>query len=676
MPTPDNPFSKFGFQVKECYPFQVIRKCLWAIVFASSIALLTLFFTFPFHRLLFGLVCVVVGAATLRSASLGLFVFLLFTLPTLQIPALSGLPYFFGPEPPMLAFIAVVSLKNLLVPRPLEFGDIPAAFLILFVTAVCASAFLVWLSLWQFPGPWPILLTLDGIRQVFFWRWGNPLNFLRVGLLFLEGPVILFCVLSTFRQRPGQTVRAIISALFILATLLMAYSAAELLIRGKTLSLHPGFGPVFMDRNAYAAFWVAIVPLGLASTAQTRGRLRMALVLFTAAAAVFCLISLSVTGVFSLIVATFLYFLLATPKPTPLLIARRFIPALVIFLLVSPAIVWLVSMSPKLQQNLQARMGERIAFWLPAVTMAEEKPFLGLGPGEFYRLLPLYRERNDDLPASAFKQENAHNYYLQLGAEIGILGVLGFLGLNISLIFGSLQGLAEGASYDFPEPRSKISTDPGTSTNPNGHSVSEQLRTIRNNFPNGRSVLAGLLAALIGLLVFSVAQHPLLRLDFQIFFWTLAAVIAGSAPQKNSRARQKFKTAALLLVLLATLGQYAFNPLTDRTNFSYGLHADPSHPGSSNFRTESLVFRRITGNARETNFQIRSWQGTGNQKVRLYVNGSWNEEELSGRKWVPVPVVGRMGHSTDLGIQVIDSLPIGFADSWGAGVLLSEAPGP
>ena len=51
----------------------------------------------------------------------------------------------------------------------------------------------------------------------------------------------------------------------------MGYSAMELLLRGKSLSIYPGFGPVFMDRNAYAAFWILYLPVVMTLAFKTGG---------------------------------------------------------------------------------------------------------------------------------------------------------------------------------------------------------------------------------------------------------------------------------------------------------------------------------------------------------------------------------------------------------------------
>jgi O-antigen ligase len=65
---------------------------------------------------------------------------------------------------------------------------------------------------------------------------------------------------------------------------------------------------------------------------------------------------------------------------------------------------------------------ERVAHWQAATQMAEEHPWIGVGFGNYEVAYPSYRLI--DWPMAL---GHAHNYYLNLLAETGIVGLLGYL---------------------------------------------------------------------------------------------------------------------------------------------------------------------------------------------------------------------------------------------------------
>jgi O-antigen ligase len=76
---------------------------------------------------------------------------------------------------------------------------------------------------------------------------------------------------------------------------------------------------------------------------------------------------------------------------------------------------------------------ERSAHWAAAVKMVEERPYSGVGAGEFsdqYRThTPVWRFR--------ISQGHAHNAYLQLAAEVGLPGMFAYV-LMLAAIFGAM----------------------------------------------------------------------------------------------------------------------------------------------------------------------------------------------------------------------------------------------
>jgi O-antigen ligase len=72
---------------------------------------------------------------------------------------------------------------------------------------------------------------------------------------------------------------------------------------------------------------------------------------------------------------------------------------------------------------------ERLAHWQAAVNMATEHPYLGVGFGNYEVAYPSYRLLNWKFPLG-----HAHNYYLNVLAETGIIGLTAYVVLWLLLI--------------------------------------------------------------------------------------------------------------------------------------------------------------------------------------------------------------------------------------------------
>jgi O-antigen ligase len=75
---------------------------------------------------------------------------------------------------------------------------------------------------------------------------------------------------------------------------------------------------------------------------------------------------------------------------------------------------------------------ERMAHWQSAVEMWADHPWLGVGIGNYATAYPRYA-----LPLWPLPLGHAHNYYLNMGAEAGMLGLLSYL-----LLWGSALALS------------------------------------------------------------------------------------------------------------------------------------------------------------------------------------------------------------------------------------------
>lgn len=74
------------------------------------------------------------------------------------------------------------------------------------------------------------------------------------------------------------------------------------------------------------------------------------------------------------------------------------------------------------------------------IRMVEENPVFGLGPGTAYRELGLGDYLNpDDKRYTISGHENLHNYFVQVAAETGLLGLAGFLWIVLAALAGGFS---------------------------------------------------------------------------------------------------------------------------------------------------------------------------------------------------------------------------------------------
>ena len=100
--------------------------------------------------------------------------------------------------------------------------------------------------------------------------------------------------------------------------------------------------------------------------------------------------------------------------------------------------------------QLTRRLLLRAELWVNVAIMIAAKPFFGHGLGSYIETFPLYKEAHGDwLPwidlayeSYATESEAAHNEPLQLLAELGLVGLAGFVALVATILRGSAKRLA------------------------------------------------------------------------------------------------------------------------------------------------------------------------------------------------------------------------------------------
>jgi putative inorganic carbon (HCO3(-)) transporter len=85
---------------------------------------------------------------------------------------------------------------------------------------------------------------------------------------------------------------------------------------------------------------------------------------------------------------------------------------------------------------------ERMAHWQSALSMWTENPWLGVGIGNYEPVYPSYA-----LPLWPLPLGHAHNYYLNIAAETGVLGLAAYLFLWGTALLGAWRGVRRASGW-------------------------------------------------------------------------------------------------------------------------------------------------------------------------------------------------------------------------------------
>lgn len=224
------------------------------------------------------------------------------------------------------------------------------------------------------------------------------------------------------------------------------------------------------------------------------------------------------------------------------------------------------------ERTRQALAGySRLFIWSVATSMTVERPVLGWGAGAFS---PVYHEVMNQARPLPFDWLTAHNQYLMLTVERGLLGLVAFA-LVLWALLESL--LAAGRS-----------------------SSTEQLLAVR-----------GLLLSFAGFLAYGVVQYMFYLRMIEWLFWMLAGAVAVLAPLEAGRRPIDRAAQATLLIaaLLVPWRALAVEPMTVPGNRSFGFH-EVEQSGERSFQwTEGYAARRLPRRRGSTELEIELANG-------------------------------------------------------------------
>ena len=135
--------------------------------------------------------------------------------------------------------------------------------------------------------------------------------------------------------------------------------------------------------------------------------------------------TLSKTPMISLLVAGFLAVFVTYFMAPRLRIWRIAVAMSLLILITWGAATGMSAIDIARPESLQIRQ----IYWSGAILMIQDFPFFGVGRGNFQSYFPPYGAQSGDL--GTFLVDYAHNDYLQIIAEMGPIGLAGFVGLFV-----------------------------------------------------------------------------------------------------------------------------------------------------------------------------------------------------------------------------------------------------
>jgi O-antigen ligase len=266
--------------------------------------------------------------------------------------------------------------------------------------------------------------------------------------------ILFFLLFATYVSTPERRQQAV-TTIIVLAVIIALIGIGQ--TYGKLIWPRASYGP-FVNRNHFAGFLeMAAGLIGARIVSQTLKRER--LVLYVCYLIIVCsglILSASRGGYLSL-AAVILFLALVSltmrgSKSDPVASGRglqvRLVAALILLVVMSFGAMFLTSSDELLQrfgrieENMQ--MGEladerysRRAVWQATIQMVKDHPLLGVGLGAYQYAYSRY-----DQGSGLYRTEQAHNDYLQILADTGVIGglvMLAFLALLFVRSFKALQ---------------------------------------------------------------------------------------------------------------------------------------------------------------------------------------------------------------------------------------------
>ncbi len=256
--------------------------------------------------------------------------------------------------------------------------------------------------------------------------------------------------------------------------------------------------------------------------------------------------------------------------------------------------------SLNLRTPLDERLKGRMALWEAGWRMVQARPVFGIGVGRYYNQLWAYSPHQEALIAP---RENAHNYFLQVAAELGLSGASALVALFVLALVAAWRG--------------------GTG-------------------PEGINARRLALAAGVGVAVFSLTSltgHPLLEREGQFAFWPLVGLALLSGRGARVRPTSSWRTTTAWIsaaIVLLTVPPRAVREAgrVDLSRLPFGLHDPEVDRDGRVYRwTTRRAVLHVPADARALVLPLRSIAPFP-QMVRVVLdNATADEVRLTDHAW-------------------------------------------
>ncbi|MDI6782586.1 MAG: O-antigen ligase family protein [bacterium] len=603
-----------------------MRSLIWISLIIFSIILISFLFNPDYLPwLIIPLILVFLFITKLDLDSGFIFFIFLFPFLTLVPEQLSGFPVSVAVIIFLLVFfITVIKNKNFYRPHtPLDYPILSLSILVLF------SAVATLLSLSYAPVNLVLFKYLTSLHCLFTTypedRFTAAIQGART---ILFGFVFYYFLIYQLRENNKSRQRILTTFLFT-GGVIGVYGLIQYLTKWNLLEYWKTISPnltrinaTFTDPNAYGAYLALVLPIAVAKLLGNKGInfwkylglsvLLLLNLLWTASRSAW--FGLFISLLFMLIIISFT----KTREILPWQFLRRYLKKIttVIFLLViiSSIILILISThypSPDFEKhksywevlqftfNTQAGadtiLKNRLPLWQAALNMVAYQPWVGIGIGSY----PFWLEYFKGEHITTFMRiAHAHNYFLEIAAELGLLG-LGLLLWLLGLIIKS------------------------------GWETTRRVGLVP----------LGLLTGLIAFLLAMLTQHALVQPEMQFLFWLPVAMLVSyreiqsplatggdhnPIPASNRRGPQ-FKLGLFILFLFCV---YLYNIITpdimrDRVDYSVGMYKAEANSGYEFRWLNRIGYKQVGIRARTFTLPILVNHPDITQKpvtVQIYLN--------------------------------------------------------
>ncbi len=365
-------------------------------------------------------------------------------------PLINNLPYFFGiyghiPHAPtalvlFLAFFAgwlvhsVFSKSEISFEHPI-FKPLILLSLLIFVSGIIT--FLRYANFYPFLSDYvyELITNTNGVTAG-----GAIMSSVFFSLNYLTGFAFFFILLNTVKER--EFIRKILVVLLISTSISIAFGFfqhyKDIEIANNPISFTQGFiNGTFKDAMSFGGYLAVLIPVILSMIFFFKGIVRVFSFLVFISAVFILPNTGSRSGLAALCLSLvfFLVFYLISLKKQESFSLKKIVSLGAAFLLIAAVIISILLFSKgsivykRLDElwvsykegGLEKALAERSASqWKMAAKMIKDYPFTGLGIGAFIIELPNYAE-TDQIPLRT--TDSAENYFLQVGSELGIIGL-------------------------------------------------------------------------------------------------------------------------------------------------------------------------------------------------------------------------------------------------------------